>query len=385
MLEGTSGVDVPRLYVDSISEAEGFIESYGYDWSIAVDRDEIEKIRRESIRFIEDELFREDDGMSFPLNIRNERDVRKLLLWASNDTRDERQQWSCALLRVMHTFAHCGSYFNEKYSEQIRSQIKERFRPHLFEGDSGLRLGAGPAAIPLVTFEVRGQKTRRSLALKLLYKRENIGSDIFDWVGVRFVTADRYDALRVVRYLREGNVINFMQVRPGRSRNTLFDPAAIQDAIDGLEDRIRSGKLPDYQAKRVLRETINEMEYPSPPVKSHNPLSSVAYHSIQFTCMQRIRVRDRESAMLRSFVDRLPLQDTGVYRTISNYTDRIEDDEDVRFLFPFEVQILDRHSYELSRSGLASHEVYKDRQREVVRDRVLGTIIDDDAKRQSAE
>lgn len=374
MLEGTSGVDVPHLYVRSLSEAESFIESYGYDWSIPSNREEIERLRLESTRFIEDELLRKHDPLQFPLKIRNERDIRKLLLWASSKAKDETQLWSCALLRVMHTYAHCGSYFNDKYSDQIRDQIKERFRPHLFEGDSGLRIGAGPAAIPLVNFEVRGQKTRRSLVLKLLYKRENIGSDVFDWIGVRFVTADRYDALRVVRYLREGNVVNFMQVRPGRSRNTLIDPVQIQSAIDALEDKIRAGKLPDYKAKRVLREAINDMGYPSPPMKSYNPLSSVAYHSIQFTCMQRIRVRDRESAALLSFMDRLPLQDTGVYRAITSYSDRFDSQDDVRFLFPFEVQILDRHSYDLSRSGLASHDVYKDKQRDVVRERVLGQL-----------
>ena len=41
----------------------------------------------------------------------------------------------------------------------------------------------------------------------------------------------------------------------------------------------------------------------------------------------------------------------------------------------FEVQIMDRDSYERSRSGLASHRDYKTRQRETVRKRVLGDLV----------
>src|SRR5699024_5892852 len=110
--------------------------------------------------------------------------------------------------------------------------------------------------------------------------------------------------------------------------------------------------------------------YPSPPEKSYNPNSSLAYHSIQFTCMQRIRVQDRDSMAITRFLDRLPAP---MVRLLRNYADRLEPDATARFLFPFELQILDQHSYELSRSGLAAHHVYKERQRQSVKDRLLGS------------
>jgi len=47
----------------------------------------------------------------------------------------------------------------------------------------------------------------------------------------------------------------------------------------------------------------------------------------------------------------------------------------IRFFFPFEVQITDARSYELSRSGDASHRQYKDRQRATVKERVLGRLL----------
>ena len=374
MLSGTSGIDVPHLYVRTLDAAETFLESYGYEWAHPHDRQEMDALRQEAIVFIERDLLVDEPDLTIPPDIRAETDIRKLLLWASDPARIERQRWTCSLLRVMHTFAHCGSYFDEKYSTPIREQIQERFRPHLFENERGLRLGAGPAAIPLVAFEMREKKTRTSLALKLLHKRENIGSDIFDWVGVRFVTEDRYDALRVVRYLRENNAVNFMQVRPGRSRNTLLDVERIQRDVQELNEDLRAGRIPDYQLESLLRDRVNSYTYPSPPERSYNPLSSIAYHSIQFTCLQRIRVRDRDAALMRNMLERVPRRESVVLRALTQYLERMEPGADIRFLFPFEVQILDRHSYDLSRSGLASHAVYKERQRQRVKERLFGAI-----------
>lgn len=61
-----------------------------------------------------------------------------------------------------------------------------------------------------------------------------------------------------------------------------------------------------------------------------------------------------------------------IVKTLRVYADRIEPASDIRFLFPFELQILDQPSYELSRSGLASHQVYKERQRQRVKERLFG-------------
>lgn len=379
MIDGTSAIDAPRLAVRSIDSAEDFLESYGYDWAYEEDRRELEELRRESVEFIERDLLFDEPHLLMPHEVRRERDVRKLLLWASDDFHLERQRWAWVLIRVMHTFAHCGSYFDEKYGDTIRAQIMERFQPHLYEKETGITLGAGPAAVPINVFEIRGRKSRRSLALKLLHKRESHGTEVFDWVGVRFVTADRYDALRVVRYLRENNVINFMQIRPGRTRNTLLDVQQIDETLRDLNEKARAGKMPDYRIESELRRIVNQAPYPSEPRKSWNPNSSIAYHSVQFTCMQRIRVRDRDPATLRGLLNRLPMADSTVVRTVRSYADRIEPGADIRFLFPFELQILDQRSYELSRSGLASHAVYKERQRQRVKERLWGEMLRDDA------
>ena len=38
MVGGTSALDLPRLNVRTFREAEGFLERYGFDWSLESDR-----------------------------------------------------------------------------------------------------------------------------------------------------------------------------------------------------------------------------------------------------------------------------------------------------------------------------------------------------------
>lgn len=375
LLDGTNAIDTPRLEIRSLHDAAEFLESYGYNWDMPEDRAELESLRKEALEFIQQDLLFDEPSLSIPEDVYNTDDIRKLLLWSSDMSQPERQRWAWVVFRVMHTFSHSNSYFDDKYGAAIREQILGRFRPHVFSDGDAISLGTGPGAVSLSNFDIRRRKARKSAALKLLHKRGPGGAEIFDWVGVRMVTHDRYDALRVVRYLREHNVINFMQLQPGRTRNTLLDVDRIEEEILDLNEQVRAGKLPDYKIESTLRARVNAHPYPSPPEKSYNPNSSLAYHSIQFTCMQRIRVEDRDNMAIAGFLDRLPMRNTPVMRSLRSYADRLEPNGAARFLFPFELQILDQHSYELSRSGLAAHHVYKERQRQRVKERLLGPTL----------
>jgi uncharacterized protein (TIGR04562 family) len=319
IIGGASGLDVPRLHLEDREQAEDFLDAYGFPWSSRSCRADVEDLRREALAFLSDHLLEPDERV--PWRVSHQDDVPELLLLASRPD-DEDQPWSCALLRVMHTLAHAHSHLGERYGTDIRRQILDRFRPHLHpDPEHATALGD----VPLVAFEMKQAKTRASTVFKLLHKPENVAADIFDHVGVRFVTPTRFDALRVVRYLRLNNVIMFANVKPTRSRNSLVDIEAIADELAALGPD-------DIEAMRGRA-------LPHPPMPPHdNPFSSIAYRSIQFTCRQTIRSRS------------------------------------VRFFFPFEVQIMDLESWEDSRSGLASHAEYKARQREAVRRRVLGPL-----------
>lgn len=348
IIGGNSALDLPRLHVSSRADAHDFVRCYGFDWDIDGHRREAETIRSRACSFIERELL---TGGSVPDQVRDQRDVREIVLWASSPDPTSRQRWACALLRVMHAVAHCNFPLQDRYGSQIRTQILDRFHPHLHSDEHGqLLLGDGPDAIPLVDFQAKEAKPLDSTVLKLLHKVENVATAIFDHVGVRFVTQDRLDALQVVRYLRRHNVFMLANVKPARSRNNLVDLGRLADALEvqpfsdeasrerWVRDNI-GAFAPDHEDRASL---------PKEALPPRNPFSSTAYHSIQFTCRQLIRVPDPADPSL-----------------------------ELRFFFPYEVQVLDVASYEEARSGRASHEVYRERQRRAVVRRVLGTLAED--------
>jgi uncharacterized protein (TIGR04562 family) len=350
------------------------LESYGFHWLVESERLEAGAIREEALAFLLEELLHDEPELTISQEVVDEEDVRKLLLWASADPlsprQGERQRWSCALLRVMHTFVHCGSYFQQVFSDQIRSQILDRFDGHINGEGKSLTLGAGPDAIPLVEFQFRTSKSRRSLAMKLLMKAENVGADIFDWVGLRFVTHERFDALLVVKYLRRHNLTMFANVKPGRSRNTLLDPGTVKKHMALVDDLIRSGKLAEHQRVSEIRRLVREEPFPHAAERSYNPFSASSYHSIQFTCSQQVRV---ENPYLGSGVNRvLGAFDKTVPQALRRRLKGGGVSRDVHFFFPYEVQIMDVEAFEASRSGRASHEVYKERQRYAVKKRLFG-------------
>lgn len=341
VIGGRSALDVPRVHARTPELAEQFLDGYGFDVRNPAHLAEIEDLRQEAIAFLETQLL-DDDEAILP-EVRAQTDPRQLLVWASAAAPNPTQGWSCAILRVAHTLAHSRSYFNEKYGHEIRNQIFARFEPHLFEDDTGLRLGAGPDAIALKDFEVKPGKPVFSVAMKLLHKVENVAEDIFDRIGVRFITHERFDALLVVRYLRERNVFMFANIKPSRSRNTLLDLGWLEDFMAGLDAEVAAGHIAEEERIALLREAVATQPYPAEP--SHaNAYTSASYHSLQFTCRQMIRVRD-------------------------------ESDQEIRFFFPFEIQVLDEDSYQRSRSGYAAHDLYKERQRQAVRRRVLGHLL----------
>lgn len=351
IIGGESAIDVPRLHLRSLEEAESFLSCYGYDWQKAAHRREASKIRALAIRFVEEVLLADAPGYEIPAAIRRREDVRRLLLWASAPPTSARQRWSCVLLRVMHTFAHANSNLNSRFGPQVRAQILERFDGHVRAlPGGGFQLGDGPWGVRLAHFEVKPPKGLQAAVIKLLHKVENVAASIFDWVGVRFVTQNRFDALLVVRYLRTHNIIMFANVKPRRSRNTLLDMGLLRGLLAGLESEAEQAPERLQARLEALRAEVESWPRSEESGRPYNPFSARTYQSIQFTGRQRIR---------------LPR---------SLHLEGAEPDE-LSFFFPFEVQILDQESYEASRSGQASHETYKARQIDAIRKRVLGDLL----------
>ncbi|MCB9533096.1 MAG: TIGR04552 family protein [Myxococcales bacterium] len=373
MISGKSGIDVPRLYLTSLADAEDFLGAYGYDWADEHDRVEVESLRREALEFIEGLLLNDEPDLAVLPLVREERDVRKLLLWASAPPIGPRQLWACTMLRVMHTFAHCGSYFQKMFADAIHQQVTARFDAHIHQTADGLKLGSGPDAIPLYAYQIRGTKSRDSLALKLLQKAENVAADVFDWIGLRFVTRHRFDALLVAKYLRVHNLVVFANVRPGRSRNTLIDTAGLRTDMAELEEAVRAGKMAEHERLDALRRRVVARGYPGQGARSANPFSLSTYHSIQFTVTQQVSVANPYLAATAPRPGGRRV--TAPTALLTRAMNLVGTNPEVRFFFPYEIQILDQDSFVESRSGRASHDVYKLRQRLAVKRRLFGDRI----------
>ena len=322
-LEGKSIIDSEKLSFDSIDSVTDFLSCYGYDWDDIADREEIEEFRIGAIALITEEILVANE--KFPDEIKQQKDIRELMLELSKSNDEINKHWICALLRVMHTLAHSHSYLNNRYLSEIREQIFSAFTPHINRENDTISIGS----IELSDFEYRPEKSQRSVAMKLLHKPENVAADIFDWIGLRFITLNKIDVLRVLSYLRQHNIVMFANIKPSRTRNTLLDLKKIEaESNKGLSFEQLKALIEQHQAPNEnLLETTNAF-------------SESSYHSVQFTCRQRIKVKTTEKKR-------------------------------VSFFFPYEIQLIDQKSYQRARSGMASHSEYKKRQRKSIRTRIL--------------
>lgn len=335
LVEGNSPIDLSRLGLNCRKQAYEFLKSYGYDLEVPAEKDCLLAIHREAIDFLQRLLCPAprpcDCSFTLPLEVQDPVDPLNLLLWASapHQRMEPLQPWACAVLRVMHAITYANQMRISPHSEEIRRQILAPYRAHVVEGDNGLlSLGRGEGAVPLLSAQFREEKARDSLILKLLHKPDNLPQSVYDRVGVRLVTPTRHDALRALQYLRRHHLANPAHIMPGRSRNTLFDC------------ELRS--LPE----------------------AANPHSSPDFRSLQFTCQHLIKI---DNPMHR-LAARLEGQLEGEALALLQSHGR---EAQIRFLFPYEVQILDEENDHKTRVGESSHAHYRLRQLRAVRARVF--------------
>jgi uncharacterized protein (TIGR04562 family) len=344
IIAGDSTIDLPALQLRTREQATEFLRAYGYDEAFGAQRQQGQEVRLRALKLLEEHILLPEE--SVPPLVRDMVDLPTLLLWASDaelpdglspGDRRRVQAWSCILLRVCHTVSHALNELNEAHGPAIRDQIAHRFEEHLQEEGERLFLGSGDDRVELVTFSVRPMKTIEAATMKLLRAVENVSAGIFDWVGVRLVVANEIDALLAVRYLRAHNVISYPNIIPGRCRNSLIDLDAVEPQLERVEREFATLGEKIIEVRRLALSAREEQS----DHRAHNEHSSADYRAIQFTCREMVRI---------------PIGPQG---------------EQARFFFPYEVQILDAKSFEASESGPASHEMYKQRQWEAVRRRVL--------------
>jgi uncharacterized protein (TIGR04562 family) len=205
-----------------------------------------------------------------------------------------------------------------------------------------------------------------------LHKPENVAEDIFDRIGMRFVTKSKLDALRVVKYLKEKMIVIPPNIKPSRSRNTLVDIDDFRAQLSELLSRAERGDLDE--AGLVAR--LEAAAY-APLVAQENPHSSAFYRAIQFTCRQLIKQRNPLYGDLKDLklIARNRQLDDDVLKAIER-VDLKYLQKEVRFFYPYEVQIVDQQSYHQNEQGKSAHSEYKKAQLQTAMRRVMGILVD---------
>lgn len=386
MLRGKSAIDSREaLPIRSVNDADNFLLSYGYNSENVVERAEIQGNYHEALRFIKKYFLRPEnpDGaaLEIPRNFFELSDVRELFVWASDKGAIdmERTQWACAILRVMHTISHLDKDLRHEYFPTIQQQVFDRFYKeiHSFEGKIFLGDPKSRSSVELAKFQTKPRKGRDSLVLKLLHKSENVAEEVFDQVGVRFVTKKLMDTVKVLKYLQERYIVMPMNIRPSRSRNNLIDPLLYRRTWREARSIARSGgakALIDGMIEDVLKKGYEPKRHHNK--STVNPFTSANYRSIQFTCRQLIKYRNpiyEDIKQLRTALKKI--QDPEIMG-IMERLDIAHLSREQRFFYPFEVQILDLHNHEEAENGRASHAVYKKAQLKAAMERVLGRLLE---------
>jgi uncharacterized protein (TIGR04562 family) len=395
IVAGKSSLDSREgFHLHSQEDADRFLRSYGYNHENPIEKAEAFGNFHESLNFIRRYFLQPDnpDGLKLdvPRKILELTDIRDLFLVASSSAPGQTQDaqglylrdWACAILKVMHTIAHMDQDIRTAHFADIQKQIFDRYyRVIQRDAEGNLYLGErpeDPLRVDLVAFETKPKKARDSTLLKLLHKPENVAEDIFDRVGIRFVTKTRVGTLRVVKYLKDKMILMPPNIKPSRSRNTLIDLERLQaDLKAGLVD-VEKGLLDEAGLVQRLESAVV-----TPGAQgSENPHSSSSYRAIQFTCRQLIKLKNPLFDDLKELKSQARSAQTAgaqmpeemlkiVERLDLKYLQR-----ELRFFYPYEVQLVDQASFEQNEKGRSAHSEYKRAQIQTALRRVMGSLAD---------
>lgn len=339
ILYGVSAIDHEHLDIHDIESAQRFIRSYGFDINKAEDLEEVWYYHRKSVSILREHLLEAGeiipDVLTDPSKLQN---IGQLLIYASSAEEKELQKWACAILRVMHAFAHIQNDIFSQFSDQIQEQVLRRYKEFILEDPvTGVSLGNQKTIdqIALHKFDVKPFKRTSSSVIKLLSKSKAVAFNLLDRLGVRFVTKNTFDAFRVIRFLVNEHIISLPNVMPEQSNNTLYPANLFLETMKEL--KTNSPEEADLALQKKIENNKDRAEF----LVKKNDFSSNDYKFMKFISRQLIQ---------------------------AEHGGKI-----IHFFFPYEIQILDYNTYIKNLSGEKAHDEYKKRQKAAARKRTLWT------------
>lgn len=383
---GKSSLDATNYLTElhDKDQVANFLSGYGFDISDPIESAELFGIFQESIQFIKRYFLKEGNPDGLDLRVPNYlftiTNISDLFLSATGHAavkiKSEEQLWAGVVLKVMHTILHTDKDLRYRYYSTVQQQIFDKFYKYVHRDDENslyLKDESG-SQIQLFDFQTKAKKTRDSIVIKLLHKQENVAEELFDRIGIRIVTKNKVDTLRVIKFLYRNHIIIINNIKPSRSQNTLIDLQCLRKRMYTLyKDTIRN-QIPEDEFYQKLNDIAEDC---LPNRGGHeNVHTSDEYRAIHFTCRQLIKYRN---PFMSSFneVRKQALKDK--QNPLSQallHLDTSPISRDIRFFYPFEVQITDESSHQKNTQGEASHAEYKKSQVKSAMKRIFRSLMD---------
>lgn len=377
VLEGLSILDVSKLEMKSMEEATTFIQAYGFDTNSQEDIELLWGVFEDAVIFLEKSLA-DPQYPKVPDHLRHRevvKDLRRLLLLASEPTGNPDQMWACAILRLMHVLIHLTHDPRLKYFEQVENQVFSRLDNYIYvdtaTGATYLGKKEEGESIKLLFFKRKDRKDKEREIIKLLHKAESLVEEIYDRIGFRLVTETKFDSIRAIRLLLHKNIISIPNIRPGRSKNRLVNLDRLQleigriESLRGVKEGLNASELEKMVRRLERRITLRRQGR-----ILLNPFSSEYYRAIQFTCRELVKIRNPLHQFYTQLQSQLENISGGKQILHEMFPQSVK--RDTHVFFPYEIQIMDVKSYADSIFGKSNHEEYRRKQLEAGRNRVFG-------------
>ena len=388
VIGGKSALDTKNFLgpMSDIEHVNEFLKGYGLDPSDHVTKAELFGNFQEALQFIRRYFLKEGNPDGLDLKLPNSllmiSDISQLFLMATdvNPNKKEDKLWAEIVLKVMHTIVHADKDLRSNYFNIVQTQIFDRFYKYIFRGnDDKLYLGikGSDNVIALVDFETKSKKTRESVIIKLLHKAENVAEELFDRIGVRFVTETRFDTLRVIRFLLEKNIVIPHNNKPSRAINTMINLEQFKEAHQKVLKAALRKKMTEEEFLHSIEQEVRSCSLRGESSEK-NRFTSKSYQSIQFTCRHLIEYKNpflQEFNELRRLAKNYNSDENELAKRVLSMDIALVA-RDIRFFYPYEVQIVDKVASVENSQGDASHQEYKRQQVQSAMKRLFKSMIE---------
>jgi uncharacterized protein (TIGR04562 family) len=388
VIGGKSALDTKNFLgpMSDIEHVNEFLKGYGLDPSDHVTKAELFGNFQEALQFIRRYFLKEGNPDGLDLKLPNSllmiSDISQLFLMATdvNPLKKEDKLWAEIVLKVMHTIVHADKDLRSNYFNIVQTQIFDRFYKYIFRGnDDKLYLGIKGTdnVIALIDFETKSKKTRESVIIKLLHKAENVAEELFDRIGVRFVTDSRFDTLRVIRFLLEKNIVIPHNNKPSRAINTMINLEQFKEAHQKVLKTAIRKKMNEEEFLFAMEQEVRRCSLRG-EAGEKNRFTSKSYQSIQFTCRHLIEYKNpflQEFNELRRLAKNYNSDENELAKRVLSMDIALVA-RDIRFFYPYEVQIVDKVASLENSQGDASHQEYKRSQVQSAMKRLFKSMIE---------